>query len=129
MNNVKLDSKQINEAYFVTYVSTSWQKDVATSFMEDKGLIMEVDESFKNQRAICCDVSWISKFPDECEVLFARNIGNRDTMMENAFKCEVLDETQNVQRVGVAGDKRFYRDLSQSYRMVKMNEVMQSKWI
>eukprot|EP01084_Bolivina_argentea_P096781 173987_1 len=74
LNNVKLDVKSIKCGYFVTYVSTSWNKRIAESFMNNDGMIIEIDKSFKNNEyLLCCDVSWISKFPDECEVLFARS--------------------------------------------------------
>eukprot|EP00485_Elphidium_margaritaceum_P012646 CAMPEP_0202699676 /NCGR_PEP_ID=MMETSP1385-20130828/12890_1 /ASSEMBLY_ACC=CAM_ASM_000861 /TAXON_ID=933848 /ORGANISM="Elphidium margaritaceum" /LENGTH=70 /DNA_ID=CAMNT_0049356667 /DNA_START=1 /DNA_END=210 /DNA_ORIENTATION=+ len=57
-------------------------------------MIIQFDESYKNHKdVLCCDVSWISKFPDECEVLFARSTGR------DAFKCEVIDESKGIQTV------------------------------
>eukprot|EP01084_Bolivina_argentea_P051808 95277_1 len=75
LNGVKLNKKKINKGWFKTYVSSSWIKEVATSFMgNDQGMIFQIDKKFKKDGYIkCCDVSWISKFPDEKEVLFARS--------------------------------------------------------
>eukprot|EP01084_Bolivina_argentea_P220320 373412_1 len=74
--NVKLDKKLITNGYFVTYTSTSWSKDVALRFLYqygDTGMLIEMDKDFRNNTFNrCCDVSWISKYPDECEVLMAR---------------------------------------------------------
>ena len=133
LNNVKLDTKKIDEAYFVTYVSTTWQKLVAEEFMEDKGLMLEVDKTFKDDRAICCDVSWISKFQDECEILFARsnvNVQFHHAFKEHAFECEILDETKNVQTVGVSGADLGKQEIKQQkYQLEKANHVLSSKWI
>ena len=79
----------------MTYVSTSWRKEVATTFINsDQGMMLQIDPSYK-EKVKCCDVSWISKFPDECEVLFARSIG----FVGDNFKCEVIDESSGVQTV------------------------------
>jgi len=102
LSGVKLDRKVVQNGYFVTYVSTSWQKDVSRRFIGDKGMLIQFDKAFKdnkdgyNLHALhCCDVSWISKFPDECEILFARSIFDDD----NNFKCMVLDESNGIQTV------------------------------
>ena len=69
-----MNKKVVESGYFVTYVSTSWKKEVSKAFMGGKeGMIIHFDEKFR-QNNKCCDVSWISKFPDECEVLFARSV-------------------------------------------------------
>ncbi len=82
--------------YFVTYVSTSWSKQVAKSFMNDEGMMLHINESFKNSKAInCCDVSWISKFPDECEILFARSVSEVNYLI--GFECSILDEQNGIQ--------------------------------
>eukprot|EP01084_Bolivina_argentea_P075899 137543_1 len=93
LNSVKLNKKAIENGYFVTYVSTSWNKRVAKAFMKGDGMIIQIDKQFKNNELIyCCDLSWISKFPDECEILFARSIG----FGSDGFKCKVLDESKGV---------------------------------
>ena len=99
LNNVKLDRKSVRGGYFVTYVSTSWRREVATGFMVGDGMLIQIDEKFKNDDMIlCCDVSWISKFPDECEVLFTRSVNG----VWDVFKCDVLDDTNGVQTVSLS---------------------------
>eukprot|EP01084_Bolivina_argentea_P203236 347148_1 len=44
LNKVKLDKRTIKRAYFVTYVSTSWIKTVAESFINNDGMIIEIDK-------------------------------------------------------------------------------------
>eukprot|EP01084_Bolivina_argentea_P173522 300573_1 len=85
LNSVKLSRRIVDEAFFTTYVSSSWNKDIATVFMGDEGMLFEFDKTFR-KNVICCDVSWISKFPDECEILFARSVSKF-----NGFQCEVMD--------------------------------------
>ena len=105
LNHVKIDEKITMNAYFVTYVSTSWRKNVCKAFMKGtgqkkaEGMIIEFDARFKELVA-CCDVSWISKFPDEFEILFARSTDESHDewggTREN-FSCEVLDECKGIQ--------------------------------
>ena len=129
LNNVKLNTKEIELGYFVTYVSTSWKKDVAKSFInfsdvnnndyenkmndddddenkvdiindniKSNGMIIKIDESYKNiYRVKCCDVSWISKFPNECEILFARH--EQNYKHNSGFKCVVVDSCNGIQNV------------------------------
>ena len=99
LNHVKLPYyTQIG--YFKTYVSTSWRKEVSKAFIgKDGGMIIEFDKS-RRKCWFCCDVSWISKLPDECEILFSRAIDtNGDGRMK--FECTVLDEYKGVQTVSL----------------------------
>ena len=99
LNGVKMESINLDYGYFVTYVSTSWRKEVSIAFMgvKQKGMLMEFDEGYKNNKyVLCCDVSWISKFPDECEVLFARS-----TAFVNQFCCTTLDESDGIQTLSL----------------------------
>eukprot|EP01084_Bolivina_argentea_P273483 465871_1 len=73
LHKVKANKKQLHDSYLVTYTSASWKKEVAEAFMKNDGVMIEIDKDYRNLVA-CCDVSWISKFPDECEILFARSI-------------------------------------------------------
>eukprot|EP01084_Bolivina_argentea_P088187 159236_1 len=73
LNNVKLTENNMKECYFPTYVSTSWIKNVSLSFVNDNGVIIEMDKASRNA-LVCCDVSWISKFIDECEILISRSM-------------------------------------------------------
>eukprot|EP01084_Bolivina_argentea_P273426 465756_1 len=88
--STKLTMKYVKIGYFKTYVSTSWVKQIALSFVDDDGMMFEINDSFR-ENAICCDVSWISKFGlNECEVLIARSI---DAVF-NSFECKVIDTQQ-----------------------------------
>eukprot|EP01083_Nonionella_stella_P011236 31934_1 len=98
LNGVKMNKKSVRSGYFVTYTSTTWEKDIAKAFMKGDGMIVSIDKKFKNDRAIkCCDVSWISKFPDECEVLFARSLEYKT--LETGFVCNVMDAAKGVQMI------------------------------
>eukprot|EP00485_Elphidium_margaritaceum_P010764 CAMPEP_0202687930 /NCGR_PEP_ID=MMETSP1385-20130828/3479_1 /ASSEMBLY_ACC=CAM_ASM_000861 /TAXON_ID=933848 /ORGANISM="Elphidium margaritaceum" /LENGTH=469 /DNA_ID=CAMNT_0049342791 /DNA_START=33 /DNA_END=1442 /DNA_ORIENTATION=+ len=99
VSKVKMPKKSVQEGYFTTYVSTSWKKEVAQSFMKGQpGMIIQLDEQFKEKHDVhCCDVSWVSKFEDaECEVLFARSLD-----WNKAFEYEVIDESNGIQTVMV----------------------------
>ena len=91
LNGVRLSESFMEEGWFVTFVSTSWKKEVSKAFMgRVRGSIICVEENFKEQ-SVCADVSWISKFPDECEVLFARSVSKHYT----SFECRVIDEAND----------------------------------
>ena len=96
LNGVKMNTKHIANGFFVTYVSTSWKKEIGQAFMKDEGMLIHIDEDYRDASDVnCCDVSWISKFPDECEILFARS------KSVSAFKCEVTDIDNGVQTVSL----------------------------
>ena len=106
LNGVKMDTKIVTEGYFVTYVSTSWKQKVSEEFMgKNEGMIIHFDEAYRDSgwRVPCCDVSWISKFPDECEVLFARSQGTYREF--NNFTCEIVDEVNGVQTISLKKNK------------------------
>eukprot|EP01083_Nonionella_stella_P231644 817854_1 len=86
------------EGFFPTYTSTSWNKAVAQTFKEGEGMILCFDKKIRrNGDYRCCDVSWISKFVDECEVLIARS-----TLAGSAsFQFMILDETDDTQWVSI----------------------------
>ena len=95
---VKLKEKIVTGGHFVTYVSTSWNEDVARQFVGGDGMIIKVDRTYKdNWDVFCCDVSWISSFANECEILFARSM--KHFMVSNKFRLEILNETSGVQTV------------------------------
>ncbi len=69
--------------------------------MKDNGMIIEIDSSFKeNDWVHCCDVSWISKFSDECEILFQRG----GDIYEKSFRCNVVDESNGIQTVALTNN-------------------------
>lgn len=58
-----------------TFISTSWDETVAKSFICNKGslLVIDLNTPSGTEPLIGADVSWISKFPSECEFLIARS--------------------------------------------------------
>ncbi|CAF4902223.1 unnamed protein product [Rotaria sp. Silwood1] len=58
-----------------TFISTSWDEDVARAFSRGKGALLEIDLNTDSgiEPLIGADVSWISKFSSECEFLIARS--------------------------------------------------------
>eukprot|EP01084_Bolivina_argentea_P010031 18710_1 len=87
LQSTQLSDRFVESGYFKTYVSTSWVKDLALNFVDNNGMMFEIGEEFR-ENAICCDVSWISKYgTNECEVLIARSI---DAVL-NSFECEIID--------------------------------------
>ena len=93
-----MNTRFVECGYFVTYVSTSWKKEVSKAFMKDQGMMIHIDEEYRNDKwsVYCCDVSWISKFPDECEILFARSLPTNIN-----FKCVILDEENGIQTISL----------------------------
>ncbi|CAF0763212.1 unnamed protein product [Adineta steineri] len=70
----KFSTKDSPVFRYGTFISTSWDREVATTFMHEKGSLLEINlKEDDNDRALVgADVSWISKFPTECEFLIAR---------------------------------------------------------
>ena len=103
LNGVKLDRKHVAKGYFVTYISTSWKKEVSQAFMKGQGLMLHIDEKYRDgtwrDGVRCCDVSWISKFPDEGEILFARSLRH------GCFQCAILDEVNGIQTVSLKQER------------------------
>ena len=99
----KLHVPAVERAFFATYTSTTWRRDIALRFAAD-GMMLEFEARFRSDRkSQCCDVSWISKFgADECEVLIARSVQYRVDKYDHVFSLRVLDEVDGVQRVLVS---------------------------
>eukprot|EP01083_Nonionella_stella_P181641 651315_1 len=68
INNVMLNQRGIKSGHFKSYVSASRNIDVARAFKGETGMLIEIES---RKQFTCCDVSWISKFPNEQEILFA----------------------------------------------------------
>eukprot|EP01083_Nonionella_stella_P091134 254719_1 len=97
LNNVQCWTKSMKCCYFKTYVSTAWNKNVAITFKN--GMILCFDKEVKNKDGVvCCDVSWISKFPEECEFLLARSIGQN---VNEGFEMAVIDHISGIQTIAV----------------------------
>ena len=96
LSKVKLNQKSVKRGYFPTYTSASWQKDVALAFMKNEGMLIVIDKNIRQSvNFLCCDVSWISKFPDECEILIARST------VHNQFQLDVIDQQKQIQIVSM----------------------------
>ena len=89
ISGAQLSTHQLDISYFPTYISTSWVKDVSLIFMKNNGMLIELDEKCSHKFECCC-VSWISKFPDECEILISRSIA--DDSWTNKAKLTVVDQ-------------------------------------
>jgi hypothetical protein len=115
IKNVNLKQEMI-EGYFVTYVSTSWKRNVAEEYMHVKndievigGMIIEMNRGGCTVGVVrSCDVSWISKFPDECEILIQRGrglnnryhftLGSTFKIKEQKMGFQVVTATNNIFR-------------------------------
>ncbi len=98
LSNVKLDSKEVQNGYFVSYTSATWMRHIAMEFVNGEGMLIQFDESFRsNDKVLCADVSWISPFVDECEVIIARS----DIYCNDNFSAKVVDDKNGIQTVFV----------------------------
>ena len=88
LKRTMLDKKFVDGAFFKTYQSSAWKLEVAMEFVDqvDGGMLIVMDRAFR-KNVYCCDVRWISKFPDECEVLISRSLGK-----ENEFSLKVMEK-------------------------------------
>ena len=96
-----MSHKLVKEGYFVTYVSTTWNKTVASAYMQNEGMMIEIGSGYKNDHDVyACDVSWISKFEDECEILFSRFAQDGELYDgTKGFICKVIDQSNGIQTV------------------------------
>ncbi len=67
---------------------------MAATFRGKKGVLMEIHPmmNFQGGRGICAHVHWISKWPEEMEVLFARGIGV-------TWKGEIIEENKECGQI------------------------------
>src|SRR2546421_667829 len=75
-NKVKLENieKEIKQGYFINYVSTSSDINVARIFQADQGCILKFHPSMRRAYHInSCEVKWISPYKDEQETIFQRS--------------------------------------------------------
>ncbi|ETO09501.1 hypothetical protein RFI_27877 [Reticulomyxa filosa] len=98
------DVSQIREGLFHSYVSTSYDLNIAKIFQSSEGCILEFHPSMRRAPYIfSCDVSWISPHKDEAEILFARSIVFINEIRENprrrawnAYVKHMNDRTQVI---------------------------------
>ncbi|ETO30907.1 hypothetical protein RFI_06213, partial [Reticulomyxa filosa] len=75
LKNIRLENiKEIKSGFFISHVSTSDDIQVAQMYRSDRGCILHFHPSMRRSLLISsCDVSWISPFKHEREILFARS--------------------------------------------------------
>eukprot|EP00484_Ammonia_sp_Unknown_P030420 CAMPEP_0197037880 /NCGR_PEP_ID=MMETSP1384-20130603/14985_1 /TAXON_ID=29189 /ORGANISM="Ammonia sp." /LENGTH=604 /DNA_ID=CAMNT_0042468257 /DNA_START=58 /DNA_END=1872 /DNA_ORIENTATION=+ len=89
--------------YIASYLHCSKIKDIAISGgIHDKfgGILVEFHKSFISKHNKCCNISWISSFPDEHEVVMQRSTSCYNTI----YKCTVMgqnDQRELVQIISV----------------------------
>eukprot|EP01083_Nonionella_stella_P093963 263586_1 len=88
---VKLNRSNIKNGCFKTYQSSSWKLDIAKRFVQDSGMIIVMNEEFR-KHTTSCDVSWISKFHKECEVLISRTSWRNN----NRFSLKIIDQRPDI---------------------------------
>ena len=99
-------------------MSASWIKEVALTFTDAEGMLFEIGECFRED-AICCDVSWISKYNmNECEILIARSV---DATM-NEFECKIIDHLNGIQIVSL--QPYGYHQKTLEKKLNKMNDSL-----
>ena len=92
LSGVQMLTNVTEPHFLVTHTSTTWIRAVAEVYTKGSGMLVEIDKDVKSDSGVdCCDVSWISKFPDEAEVLFSR-VG-----IFLPWKCQVVDNSKKVQ--------------------------------
>eukprot|EP01083_Nonionella_stella_P047703 127676_1 len=86
---------------FDTFVSFSWDKTVANDFCGGEGMIFELT-GFMGNDCLGSDVSWISKFPNECEILLS--LGPQSSNgRQTCFKVEWSDD-KKIQTAQITSD-------------------------
>ncbi|ETN98796.1 hypothetical protein RFI_38691 [Reticulomyxa filosa] len=75
LKGVRLENiKEIKAGFFISHVSTSDDIEVAEMYRSDQGCILHFHPSMRRAFYIkSCDVSWISPFKHEREILFSRS--------------------------------------------------------
>ena len=120
LDKVMLENEEIECGWFPTYVSTSWLEPVAMDFVRNTGMLIEIDQEFKrHENVFCCDVSWISKFEDEAEVLFARSAsglartqgrrsskGKSEVCWSQGFSLKISETRAGIQKVQLTISKQ-----------------------
>ncbi len=102
LKGVYFEEADIKWAVFNSYLSTSQSEEVAMSFRGKKGALIKIEGGVKSGFAAegdtsinCCDVSWISKFPNEREILISRG-------QHFEWKAKVINETSEGQFVSLS---------------------------
>ncbi len=82
LRHVKFHESIVESGFFPTYLHASKSKHVAVRFRGKRGVLFKIEKSIKSLSSStgrgflepCADVSWISQFDFELEVLFRRGV-------------------------------------------------------
>ncbi|ETO05156.1 hypothetical protein RFI_32237 [Reticulomyxa filosa] len=104
LKKVRLQNeKEIKAGYFISHVSTSDDLQVAKMFRSDQGCILHFHPSMRRAGGILsCDVSWISPYKHEREILFSRsNTSNIEDRHKEyfAWNAKIEKEDKNTQMI------------------------------
>ncbi|ETO34966.1 Pfs, NACHT and WD domain protein, partial [Reticulomyxa filosa] len=105
LKGVRLENKEIKSGFFISHVSTSDDIQVAKMYRNHQGCILHFHPSMRRAFSIfSCDISWISSFKHEREILFARPvinfIGDEKTHKEEyAWNAKVESEDEYTQMI------------------------------
>ncbi|ETO20139.1 hypothetical protein RFI_17081, partial [Reticulomyxa filosa] len=101
LRGVRLENeKEIKEGYFISHVSTSDDIQIAKMYRSDQGCILHFHPSMRRaQGTYSCDVSWISPFKHEREILFARSYADPVSDENKSMKwcAKIENENENTQ--------------------------------
>ncbi|ETO06868.1 hypothetical protein RFI_30523 [Reticulomyxa filosa] len=102
LKKVRLENeKEIKQGFFISHVSTSDDIQVARMFRSAQGCILHFHPSMRRaQRIYSCDVSWISPFKHEREILFSRSSTYIfDEERAVAWRAKIESEDENTQMI------------------------------
>ncbi|ETO15290.1 hypothetical protein RFI_22072, partial [Reticulomyxa filosa] len=105
LKNVRLKNiNEIKEGFFVSHVSTSDDIQVAQMYRSHQGCILHFHPSMRRTFGIdSCDVSWISPFKHEREILFSRSQAAQFYEIERkeftAWNAKIEKEDENTQMI------------------------------
>ena len=133
------NKSKIDLFYFPTYVSTSYNINISKHFVNNNGMLIQFDKNIvKERKFIFCSLEWISKFPQECEILIARSKGSRFDR-ETAATMTVIDnqvinlsnnnnDSNNGNNKKIAGDMQIakvsgFNNSKIDVRMVTNSEI------
>ena len=108
LNQVQLkNGVGIDLCYFHTYTSTSYNKNVSIQFAKNNGMLMQFDKNIVLKKQFrFCSLEWISKFENECEILFARTESNFGRDYEKAARMSVLNNLSNKNSLQIVNVSR-----------------------
>ncbi|ETO21244.1 hypothetical protein RFI_15960 [Reticulomyxa filosa] len=106
LKNVRLETiKEIKEGFFISHVSTSDDIQVAQMYRSHQGCILHFHPSMRRSHYIhSCDVSWLSPFKHEREILFERSLiyftnSDKTNKTENAWNAKIESEDEYTQMI------------------------------